>query len=167
LKSPQEKLSQILKNDERLKADHFLNKDQGKSWPESALAHKGRLQLLLQIVGLEVIGVVFVPLGTLPSVPFPFALSVRTGLLAILESWMRHKPAPTDPARAFLPTPVLLHGSVPPIPFMRNHREQDTGIMPQLVKVWIGTPNRGETSICRNQTPDRSRGITTERNEKK
>jgi len=39
--------------------------------------------------------------------------------------------------------------------------------MPQLVKAWMETPKRGETSICRNQTPDRSRGITMERNEKK
>jgi len=109
-------LDQILKDDEGLKADHFLNKDQGESRPEPALARKGHLKFLLQIVGLEVIGVVFVPLGTLPSVPFPFAVSVSTSLLAILESWMRYKPSATDPARAFLPTPVLLHGSVPLIP---------------------------------------------------
>jgi hypothetical protein len=116
LKSPPEVLDQILKDDEGLNADHFLNKDQGESRPKTALARKGRLQLLLQIVGLEVIGIVFVPLGTLPPVPFPFALSVRTSLLAILEPWMRHKPAATDPARASLPTPVLLHDSVPLIP---------------------------------------------------
>jgi|MudIll2142460700_1097286.scaffolds.fasta_scaffold408844_1 hypothetical protein len=109
-------LDQILKDDEGLNTDHFLNKDQGESRPETAFAHKGRLKLLLQIVGLEVIGIVIVPLGTLPSVPFPFAVSVRTSLLAILESRMRRKPAPTDPARASLPSPVLLHGSVPPIP---------------------------------------------------
>jgi len=99
-----------------LKADHFLNKDQGESGLEPALAHKGRLKLLLQIVGLEVIGVVFVPLGALPSMPFPFAVNLCTSLLSILESWMRRKPAATDPARASLPTPVLLHGSVPLIP---------------------------------------------------
>jgi hypothetical protein len=29
---------------------------------------------------------------------------------------MRRKPTATDPARAFLPTQVLLHGSVPLIP---------------------------------------------------
>ena len=109
-------MGQILKDDEGLKADHFLNKDQRESRSKSALARKGRLQLLLQIVGLEVIGVVFVPLRTLLPVPFPFARSVRTGLLAIFESWMRRKPAATDPAWAFLPSPVLLHGSVPLIP---------------------------------------------------
>ena len=74
----------------------------------------------MQIVGLEVIGVAFVPLGTLPSVPFPFAVSVSTSLLAVFESWMRRKPAATDPARAFLPTQVLLHGS-PPDPVRRKH----------------------------------------------
>jgi len=116
LKSPPEVLDQILKDDEGLKADHFLNKDQWESRSKSALARKGCLQFLLQIIGLEVIGVVFVPLGTLPPVPFPFALSVRTSPLAIFESWMRHKPAATDPARAFPPNPVLLHGSVPLIP---------------------------------------------------
>jgi hypothetical protein len=116
LKSPSEVLDQILKNDEGLNADHFLNKDQGESRPKTVFAHKGRLKLLLQIVGLEVIGIVFVPLGTLFSVPFPFALSVRTSLLAIFEPWVRRKPAATDPARASLPTQVLLHGSVPLIP---------------------------------------------------
>jgi hypothetical protein len=109
-------LSQILKDDKMLDADHFLNKDQGESRSKSAFARKSRLKLLLQIVGLEVIDVVFVPLGTLLSVPFPFALSVRTSLLAIFESRVRYKPAATDPARAFLPTQVLLHGSLPMIP---------------------------------------------------
>jgi hypothetical protein len=116
LKSPQEVLDQILKDDEVLNADHFLNKDQGESRLKTALAHKSRLKFLLQIVGLEVIGIVFVPLGTLPSVPFPFAVSVSTSLLAIFESWMRRKPTATDPARAFLPTQILLHGSLPMIP---------------------------------------------------
>jgi hypothetical protein len=109
-------LGQILKDDKVLDPDHFLNKEQRESRPESAFAHKGRLQFLLQIVGLEVIGIVFVPLGALPSVPFPFALSVSTSLLAIFEPWVRYKPAATDPARAFLPTQVLLHGSLPLIP---------------------------------------------------
>jgi len=103
-----------------LNPDHFLNKEQRESRPESAFAHQGRLQFLLQIVGLEVIGVVFVPLGTLPSVPFPFAMSVRTSLLAIFESRVRYKPSATDPARAFLPTQVLLHGFLPPDPVMRK-----------------------------------------------
>jgi len=109
-------LDQILKDDEMLNADHFLNKDQGESRSESAFARKSHLKFLLQIVGLEVIGIVFVPLGTLPSMPFPLAVSVSTSLLAIFESWMRRKPVATDPTRAFLPTPVLLHGSVPLIP---------------------------------------------------
>ena len=94
----------------------FFSIGEAKSRPETAFVRESRLKLLLQIVGLEVIGIVIVPLGTLPSVPFPFAVSVRTSLLAILESRMRRKPAPTDPARASLPSPVLLHGSVPPIP---------------------------------------------------
>jgi hypothetical protein len=131
LKSPTEKLGQILKDDEGLKADHFLNKNQGESRPESAFAHKGCLQLPLQIVGLEVIGIVFVPLGTLPSVPFPFAVSVSTSLLAIFEPWVWYKPTATDPARAFLPTQVLLHGS-PPDPVKRKYPQQDRKIVPQL-----------------------------------
>jgi hypothetical protein len=113
LKSPTEKLGQILKDNHGLKADHFLNKDQRESRSESALAHKGCLKLPLQIVGLEIIGIVFVPLGTLPSVPLPFAASVGTSLLAIFEPWVRREPMATDPARAFLPTQVLLHGSPP------------------------------------------------------
>jgi hypothetical protein len=116
LKSPSEVLGQILKDDEGLNADHFLNKDQGESRLKTAFAHKGRLKFLLKIVGLEVIGIAFVPLGTLPSVPLPFALIVSTSLLAIFEPWVRRKPAATDPARASLPTLVLLHGSVPLIP---------------------------------------------------
>jgi hypothetical protein len=167
LKSPEEELDQILKDDEGLKTDHFLNKDQGESRPESALARKSGLKLLLQIVGLEVIGVVFVPLGTLLSVPFPFAMSVRTSFLAIFESRMRHKPAATDSARAFPPTPVLLHGSLPPDPVKRKPPSQDTGIVPQLLQVWMRTPRQGETSLRRNQSPDPSMGITMGRNEKK
>ena len=116
LKSPQEMLGQILKDDQMLNADHFLNKEQRESRPESAFARKGRLQFLLQIVGLEVIGIVFVPLGALPPVPFPLAMSVSTSLLAIFEPRVRYKPTATDPARAFLPTLVLLHGSLPLIP---------------------------------------------------
>jgi hypothetical protein len=116
LKSPPEMLGQILKDDQMLNADHFLNKEQRESRPESAFARKGRLQFLLQIVGLEVIGIVFVPLGTLLSVPFPFAVSGSTSLLAIFEPRVRYKPTATDPARAFLPTLVLLHGSLPLIP---------------------------------------------------
>jgi hypothetical protein len=99
-----------------LNADHFLNKEQGESRPEPAFALKGCLKFLLQVVGLEVIVIVFVPLGTLPSMPFPFAVSVSTSLLAVFEPWVRHKPTATDPARTFLPTQVLLHGSVPLIP---------------------------------------------------
>jgi hypothetical protein len=33
-------------------------------------------------------------------VPFPFALSVSTSLLAIFEPWVRCKPTATDPTRA-------------------------------------------------------------------
>lgn len=68
----------------------------------------------MQIVGLEVIRIAFVPLGTLLSVPL--AMSVSTSLLAIFELWVRRKPTATNPARAFLPTQVLLHGSLPLIP---------------------------------------------------
>ena len=132
-------MDQILKNDERLNANHFLNKDQGKSRPETAFAHKSRLQFLLQIIGLEVIGIVFVPLGTLPSVPFPFALSVSTSLLAIFEPWVRCKPTATDPTRAFLPIQVLLHGS-PPDPGKREHPQQDREIVPQLVQSRMRIP---------------------------
>jgi len=70
----------------------------------------------MQIVGFEVIRIAFVPLGTLLSVPFPLAVSVSTSLLAFFEPWVRRKPAATDPARAFLPTQVLLHGYLPLIP---------------------------------------------------
>jgi hypothetical protein len=139
LKSPQEVLDQILKDHEVLNADHFLNKDQGESGLKTALAHKGRLQFLLQVVGLKVIGVVFVPLGTLPSVPFPFALSVSTSLLAIFEPWVRCKPTATDPTRAFLPIQVLLHGS-PPDPVKREHPQQDREIVPQLVQSRMRIP---------------------------
>jgi len=114
-------LDQILKDDEGLNTDHFLNKDQGESRPETAFAHKGRLKLLLQIVGLEVIGIVFVPLSTLPSVPFPFAVSVRTSLLAILESRVSRKPADKDPVRAFPLNAALLHGYVLPDRVKVNH----------------------------------------------
>jgi hypothetical protein len=139
LKSPQEVLDQILKDHEVLKADHFLNKDQGESGLKTTLAHKGRLQFLLQVVGLKVIGVVFVPLGTLPSVPFPLATSVSASLLAIFEPWVWYKPTATDPARASLPTQVLLHGS-PPDPAKRKHSQQDREIVPQLLQSRMRIP---------------------------
>jgi len=113
----------------------------------------------LQIVGFEVIGVVFVPLGTLPSVPFLFARSVSTGLLAIFESWMRRKPAATDPAWAFLPSPVLLHGSVPLIPLRENlphktqglcHRSCRTEEVPQL-RTNLYVPESESRSVKGNQ----------------
>jgi len=159
LKSPQEELGQILKDDEGLKADHFLNKDQRESRSKSALARKGRLQLLLQIVGLEVIGVVFVPLRTLLPVPFPFALSVSTSLLAIFEPWVRYKPSATDPARASLLTPVLLHGSLPLIPLRENlphktqglcHRSCRTEEVPQL-RTNLYVPESESRSVKGNQ----------------
>jgi hypothetical protein len=109
-------LAEILNDDEVLNADHFLNKKQRESRRKTAFVHNTGLKLLLQVVGLEVIGIVFVPLGTLLSVPFPPAMRVSTSLLAIFESWMRCKPAATDPARALLPTQILLHGSLPLIP---------------------------------------------------
>jgi hypothetical protein len=141
-------LDQILKNDEGLSTDHFLNKDQGESRPEPALADKACLKLLLQIVGLEVIGVVFVPLSTLPPVPFPFALSVRTSLLAIFESWMRHKPAPTDPARASLPTPVLLHGSLPLIPLRENLPHKTQGLCHSSCRYGGRSPTEEKHLLC-------------------
>ena len=80
---------------------------------KTAFAHNTRLKLLLQVVGLEVIGIALVPLGALLPVPFPLAMRISTSLLAIFEPRVRHKPAATDPARAFLPTQVLLHGFSP------------------------------------------------------
>jgi hypothetical protein len=121
-------LGQILNDDQMLNADHFLNKEQRESRPEAAFARKGWIKLLMQIVGLEVISIAFVPLGTLLSVPFPLALSVSTSLLAIFEPWMRRKPAATDPAWTFLPNQVLLHGSLPFMPLRENIPNKTRGL---------------------------------------
>jgi hypothetical protein len=122
----QEELGQILNDDKVLNADHFLNKEQGESGLEAAFAPKGRIKLLLQVVGLEVIRIALVPLGTLLPVPFPFTMSVSTSLLAIFEPRVRYKPTATDPARAFLSNQVLRHGSVPLIP-LRENMPNNTG----------------------------------------
>jgi hypothetical protein len=50
---------------------------------------------------------------------------------------------------------------------MRKHPQQDTGIVPQLLQIWMRIPRQGETSMRRKQSPDQSRGITMGRNEKK
>jgi len=167
LKSSQEEFGKILKDNDGLNADHFLSKDQRESRPETAFAHKGQLKLLLQIVGLEVIGIVSVPLGTLLPVPFPLAVSVRTSFLAIFESWMRRKPAAADPARAFLPTQVILHGSVPLIryekPFLTRHR--DCAIPPARSDEDLQLS--GDLYTPESESPDRSRTTTMGRNERK
>jgi hypothetical protein len=54
-----------------------------------------------QIIVLEIINIVVIPMLTLSTVPFPLTLGITTGLLPILQSWMGYEPAFTYPAWTF------------------------------------------------------------------
>ena len=66
------------------------------------------VELALQIVGSEIVPVFSVPLPALLPVPLAFTLLVSAGHLTVFEPGVRHKPAPTDPARP-LPCGGSLH----------------------------------------------------------
>ena len=59
------------------------------------------VKLLLEIVRSEILRVLPVPLGALPSVPLPLATGVPTGHLAIFNSWVRDEPTAANTAGTF------------------------------------------------------------------
>jgi len=94
-----EQLAEILDDDQMLRTDTPLNITQRQSRLQTTLRWAGCLMLFIKIVGLEVIDIVAVPLRTLSTMPFPLTLPISTGLLPILEPWVRNKPAFAYPAR--------------------------------------------------------------------
>jgi hypothetical protein len=96
-----EQLTQILDDDQLLSTDAFLNITKRQSCLQAASRRAGDLKFFIQIIVLEVINIVAVPLLTLSTVPFPLTLRITTGLLPILQSWMGYKPPFAYPARTF------------------------------------------------------------------
>ena len=97
----QEQLAQVLDDDQLRGADELLNITKGQSRFQPASGRAVYLKFFIQIIVLEIINIVVIPLLTLSTVPFPLTLLIATGLLPILQSWMGYEPAFTYPARTF------------------------------------------------------------------
>jgi hypothetical protein len=96
-----EQLTQVLDDDQLGCADELLNITEGQSGLQPASGRAAYLKFFIQIIVLEVINIVVIPLLTLSTVPFPLTLLITTGLLPILQSWMGYEPAFTYPAWTF------------------------------------------------------------------
>jgi predicted ABC-type exoprotein transport system permease subunit len=96
-----EQLTQILDDDQLGSADELLGITKGQSRLQPATRRAGLLKFFIQIIVLEIINIVVVPLLTLSTVPFPLALRTATGLLPIFKSWMGYKPPFAYPAWTF------------------------------------------------------------------
>ncbi len=77
-------LTQVLDDDQLWRADELLDITNGQSCLQPASRRAGLLKFFIQIIVLEVIGIVVIPLLTLSTVPFPLTLPITTGLLSIL-----------------------------------------------------------------------------------
>jgi hypothetical protein len=96
-----EQLTQVLDDDQLGCADELLNITKGQSRLQPASRCAGLLKLFIQIIVLEVIGIVVIPLLAFSTVPLPLTLGSTTGLLPIFQSWMGYEPAFAYPARTF------------------------------------------------------------------
>jgi hypothetical protein len=96
-----EQLTQVLDDDQLGCADELLNITKGQSGLQPATGCAAYRKFFIQIIVLEVIDIVVVPLLTLSTVPFPLTLLVTASLLPILEPWMGDKPPFAYPARTF------------------------------------------------------------------
>ena len=67
----------------------------------SRLVALSGVDLLLQIVCLEIVNIIPVPLGAFFIVPLPFTLYISAGLLALLESHVGQKPTAAYTTRLF------------------------------------------------------------------
>jgi len=101
LTAADEQLTQVLDDDQLWRADELLNITKGQSRLQPATRRAGYRKFFIQIIVLEVIDIVVVPLLTLFTVPFPLTWRITTGLLPIFDSWMGHKPPFAYPARTF------------------------------------------------------------------
>ena len=96
-----EQLTQVLDNDQLGRADELLDITKRQSRLQPASWRAGLLKFFIQIIVLEVIDIVVIPLLTLSTVPFPLTWRITTGLLPIFDSWMGHKPPLAYPAGTF------------------------------------------------------------------
>jgi len=96
-----EQLTQILDDDQLLGTDALFNITKRQSGLQPASRRAGLLKFFIQIIVLEVIDIVVIPLLTLSTVPFPLTWWITAGLLPIFDSWMGYEPAFTYPAWTF------------------------------------------------------------------
>ncbi len=101
LTAADEQLTQVLDNDQLGRADELLDITKGQSRLQPASRRAGYRQFLIQIIVLEVVDIVVVPLLTLSTVPFPLTLRITAGLLPILQAWVGYEPPFAYPARTF------------------------------------------------------------------
>ena len=101
LTAADEQLTQVLNDNQLGGADELLNITKGQSRLQPATRRTGYRKFFIQIIVLEVIGIVVVPLLTLSTVPFPLTLRITTGLLPILQARVGDKPPFAYPARTF------------------------------------------------------------------
>jgi hypothetical protein len=88
LTAADEQLTQVLDDDQLWSADELLDITKGQSGLQPASRRAGYRQFFIQIIVLEVIGIVVIPLLTLSTMPFPLTWQITTGLLPIFKSWM-------------------------------------------------------------------------------
>jgi len=101
LAAADEQLTQVLDDDQLWSADDLLDITKGQSRLQPATRRAGLLKFFIQIIVLEVINIVVVPLLTLSTMPFPLTSRISAGLLPIFKSWMGYKPPFAYPARTF------------------------------------------------------------------
>ena len=101
LTATDEQLTQVLDDDQLGSADELLDITKGQSRFQPASRRAGLLKFFIQIIVLEVIDIVVIPLLTLSTVPFALTLWITTGLLPIFKPWMGYKPSFAYPARTF------------------------------------------------------------------
>jgi hypothetical protein len=83
LTATDEQLTQVLDDDQLGSADELLDITKGQSRLQPASRRAGLLKFFIQIIVLEVIDIVVIPLLTLSTVPFALTLWITTGLLPI------------------------------------------------------------------------------------
>jgi len=101
LTATDEQLTQVLDDDQLGCADELLDITKGQSRLQPASRRAGLLKFFIQIIVLEVIDIVVIPLLTLSTVPFALTLWITTGLLPIFKPWMGYKPPFAYLARTF------------------------------------------------------------------
>ncbi len=101
LKAADEQMTQVLDDDQLRSANELLDITKVQSCLQPATGCAGYRKFFIQIIVLEVIDIVVVPLLTLSTVPFPLTWRITTGLLPIFQPWVGQKPSPAYPAGTF------------------------------------------------------------------